>query len=227
MSEPFFTDEDAKAGREDEALSSLDRALQLVVEEAPYAEGAFIAVKHGALSEIAIQYAAASRRYERAIETANMREDEQTLNGALLEIVSSGLGAGDTEEAIRAIPQLKDAFYKTYALTEASERLARDGEGERASSLLSEALRANEEIKWTYQRVLALATIARRYAETGVEGRAAELLLQALQLTYAIESKYHQALALARLAEDYREAGLKNDERAKRILREIVDKLDG
>jgi tetratricopeptide (TPR) repeat protein len=221
-----ISSEHLRAGRSDEAQSTLSRALELVEAEEFYRSSSYPASRYNALTGIAMQYAEAAL-YDQATRTARMIESDRDRSAALMEVAKTFMRAGNTDHALNAARMIEDSSIKAVALTTLAQALSKNDQQERALSVLAEATRTAEEITWANDRTLALIEIARRYASAeGHEDEAAKLLLQALETSVHIESRYGLASALAQLSDAYDETGLEIDERVMNILREIVIKLD-
>lgn len=219
--------EQLRAGRQDEALNLLSRALQTVLDEEFYDESNYPASRYRALAEISALYTAAAQ-YDRAIQTAQLIEADKERNEAFARIVTDLIRSKANDAALRIARLIEDAYLKTVALTNIAGAIRKEGEPEEehALSLLSEAERVTEQIEWSYQKALALAHLALKHAEAGREREAAQLLLQALETTRANESEFYTALALAQLSDAYHETGIEVDAEVSDVLREIVIKLD-
>ena len=77
-------------------------------------------------------------------------------------------------------------------------------------------------IKDAYGKSSALAGIAAEYAKAGQMNKASEILSQALQVAKTINSPYDKSRALANIAAQYAKTGQRVDDKAKKILHEIV-----
>lgn len=217
--------EHLNAGRQDEALQLLSRALQRAVDEEFYDESNYPATKYRALTDIAVQYAAAAS-YERAAQTAQMIEGDKERDNALMSIVQYLIRTEAYEAALPLARLMEDAYLKTIAFTETAGSLLKTGQQEQSLSLLSEASRVADGIGWAYQKSLALTEIALKYAEADRKSEAAKLLLQALETSRTTGSRFFMALSLARLSDAYHETGIEIDESVTDLLREIVITLD-
>ncbi|MBA3806424.1 MAG: hypothetical protein H0X14_12020, partial [Acidobacteria bacterium] len=217
--------EHLNAGRQDEALQLLSRALQRVVDEEFYDESNYPASKYRALTDIAVQYAAAGQT-ERAAQTARMIEGDKERDNALMSITQYLIRTEACDSALHIARLIEDAYLKTIAYTETAWSLLKTGQQEQSLSLLPEAERVAEGIGWAYQKSLALTEIALKYSEADRKGEAAKLLLQALETSRATGSEFYMALSLARLSDAYHETGIETDESVTGVLREIVMKLD-
>jgi tetratricopeptide (TPR) repeat protein len=217
--------EHLNAGRQDEALALLSRAMQRVVDEEFYDEGDYPAARYRALTEIAVLYAAAAQ-YEVAAQTARLIEADKERDGALMRIVRDLIGAEANDSALPIARQIEDGYLKTLAFTEIAASLLKAGQQEQSLSLLSEAKVVAEGIAWDYQKILALIVVAHKYAEAERRDEAAKLLLQALETSRTTASAFFMALSLAQLSDAYHETGIETGEEVSNILHEIVISLD-
>ena len=217
--------EHLNAGRQEEALALLSRAMQRVVDEEFYDEGDYPAARYRALTEIAIQYTAAAQ-YDKAAQTARMIEADKERDGALMKIVRDLVETEANDSALPIARQIEDGYLKTMAFTEIAGSFLKTSQQEQATSLLSEAKGVAEAITWDYQKILALIAVALKYAEAERRDEAAKLLLQALETSRTTASAFYMALSLAHLSDAYHETGIEIDEGVSNILHEIVITLD-
>jgi tetratricopeptide (TPR) repeat protein len=217
--------EHLNAGRQDEALALLSRAMQRVVDEEFYDEGDYPAARYRALTEIAVQYTAAAQ-YDKAAQTARMIEADKERDGALMMIVRNLVGTVANDSALPIARLREDGYLKTLAFTEIAGALLKSGQQEVALTLLSEARGVAEAVVWDYQKILALIAVALKYAEAERRDEAAKLLLQALETSRTTTSAFYMALSLAQLSDAYHETGIEIDEGVSNILHEIVITLD-
>ncbi|HEX8144330.1 MAG TPA: hypothetical protein VF553_17145 [Pyrinomonadaceae bacterium] len=225
MAHANLASEHLRAGRREEGLAMLSRALELAEAEEYYQENTYPMSKYRALSAIAVQYAEADL-YRQATQTAKLIESEQDRSAALIEVERALMRVGNIDQALNAARMIEDQSLGVIALTTLAQSLIKDGQQERALNILAEARRIAVAIPWPNDKTLAFAEIARKYAATEQAEETAQLLLHALETSAGIESRYSLALALAQLSDVYDETGAEIDEHAMNILREIVIKLD-
>ena len=103
---------------------------------------------------------------------------------------------------------IKDASDKSWALAGIAGEYAKAGQ-------YGQALQVAKTINSAYYKSWALADIAAQYAKTGQYG-------QALQVAKTIKDADYKSRALANIAAQYAKTGQRVDDKAKKILHEIV-----
>jgi len=215
-----------KAGQKEKASKVLSQALQV----ARTTEGAFS--KSLALRNIADSYAKAGQKEKaskvlsQALQVARTIEYASFKSEALHDIADSYAKVGQKEKALQIARTIKDAYYKSLALHDIADSYAKAGQKEKASELLSQALQVARTIEGASFKSLALCDIADSYAKAGQKEKASELLSQALQVARTIEYASSKSFALSEIADSYTKAGLKVDEKASKILHQIITELN-
>jgi len=85
-----------------------------------------------------------------------------------------------------------------------------------------QALQVAKTIKDAYYKSMALTDIAAQYAKAGQMNKTSEILSQALQVAKTIKHAYSKSGALIDIAGEYAKARQRVDDKAKKILHEIV-----
>ena len=110
---------------------------------------------------------------------------------------------------------IKDADDKSWALADIAAQYAKAGQMNKASEILSQALQVAKTIVFASNKSSALADIAAQYAKAGQYG-------EALQVAKTIKHAYYKSRALIDIAGEYAKARQRVDDKAKKILHEIV-----
>jgi len=216
--------------------------IKAKAEENPLACALFVAKtikdaddKSWALADIAAQYAKAgqmnkaSEILSQALQVAKTIKDADDKSWALTGIAAQYAKAGQMNKASEILSQalqvaktIKHAYSKSMALADIAAQYAKAGQMNKASEILSQALQVAKTIKDAYYKSMALTDIAAQYAKAGQMNKTSEILSQALQVAKTIKHAYSKSGALIDIAGEYAKARQRVDDKAKKILHEIV-----
>ena len=202
--------------------------IKAKAEENPLACALFVAKtikdaddKSWALADIAAQYAKAgqmnkaSEILSQALQVAKTIVFASNKSSALADIAAQYAKAGQYGQALQVAKTIKDADDKSMALTDIAAQYAKAGQMNKTSEILSQALQVAKTIKDADDKSSALADIAAQYAKAGQYG-------EALQVAKTIKHAYYKSRALIDIAGEYAKARQRVDDKAKKILHEIV-----
>jgi hypothetical protein len=109
---------------------------------------------------------------------------------------------------------------------EVVDAFVESGQLELADHTLSQALLSAALIELPYEKATALMEIASRFARREQTAKAADILFEALTTVALIDGSYHQSRGLIKLAGKYAETGLEAGERERKVLQEMILKLE-
>lgn len=166
------------------------------------------------LTDMAVKLAEAGR-YDQAIKVTNTMSP-YFRDKALAEMVGIYAKAGNYDEAHKIANLIEKPYDKVIALTDISDKYIDDGQKASAIDSLSQASENAKKVEYVDERDDALFRVIDKYAKIGDYEKA-------LQLVKTIESPALKVSSLVAVDLGYIKTGQKVDDRAKKILREIIN----
>lgn len=204
----------------EEALESLDEAYEILRSQKDN-ETRDSKAKFALFGSIATQYAAFGRG-ERSIEIAEGIEDDEQSMSALSQatyILTTQHADDNARDALRSISA---DTHRMFALIGMSEAARKNGEKEKALSLLNEAAEIAETVPQISARANAYSEIADRLLEIEEKEKARETASLTLQTISHIRDEGTRSTALANLASLYKKAGFTLSDQDKQLLKSLL-----
>ncbi|MBM3237487.1 hypothetical protein FJZ31_14450 [Candidatus Poribacteria bacterium] len=176
----------------------------------------------------------ASQLLSQAIQIAQTIEDAYSKAGVLAEIAGKYASTGQEDKVSQVLSQALQvaktigasfegsgfiSVPKAWGLAEVAGKYVEVGQ-------YDDAIQIAKTVENPFQKSWTLAGIAGKCAETGQKGKVSQVLSQAIQAAQAIENANYKARALAEIGGKYAKAGQKVDDKAKKILQEIIRELE-
>jgi tetratricopeptide (TPR) repeat protein len=213
-----------RAGRSTEALTWLTQASEIVRDEEVYGEYG-LRERERLVDGLALSYATA-RHYEEALQVTELMNSQDQRQGTLREIAKLCVSSGNNSKAFEVSEMIKDSYARALCEVEVVDAFVEAEQLELADHTLSQALLSAAAIELPYEKALALMEIASRFMRREQTAKAFSILFEALTTVALIEGNYHRSRALINLAGKYTEAGLEAGERERKVLQEMILKLE-
>ena len=201
---------------------SSELAVKLVQDRIKVGSYTIKEIKETIVPHIEIKAKAEENPLACALFVAKTIKDADDKSWALTGIAAQYAKAGQMNKASEILSQalqvaktIKHAYSKSRALTDIAAQYAKAGQ-------YGQALQVAKTIKDAYYKSMALTDIAAQYAKAGQMNKASEILSQALQVAKTIKHAYSKSGALIDIAGEYAKARQRVDDKAKKILHEIV-----
>ena len=213
-----------KRDEKDDALEALDEAYS-VLRSQRESETRSTAAKMGLFTSIAAQFAGFEKG-ERGIEIAEGIIDDAERMSALTQIAQVLTTRKQDELARQALNAIPDDGQRVFALLGMSDAANKNGDRDRAISLLNEAANLAETVPQLSIRSSAYNEMIRRFSEYGEAARASEMSHANVAAIASIRDESIRATLLAGLSELFASSGMTPSEKEWEIVRTLIRKAD-
>ena len=205
-----------KAGQTDQALTLLNEALELVLDEPVYGEQGMV-VKDTALVELAGSFVIAGQ-FEKSLQVAEKLSSERRRYTALEQVGKECARAGDSNGIFKTAESITNDSYAASYWLAVTDVLRESAQTDLARRTLLEAAQSAAMINDSYEKAMSLIEVAYRFEITDNPGKASELFTLALVTINQIDQDHKKALSLLRMDERFKELNRTPNEAERQLL---------
>ncbi|HWP52946.1 MAG TPA: hypothetical protein VN476_02375, partial [Pyrinomonadaceae bacterium] len=213
-----------QAGDQNAAGKLLADGLEVIKDEPVYGEQSLIR-RRAVLGFLTETYASIGR-LEDALQVAELLDSDEQKDSTLRQIAFISASSDNPNTAFEVFEKIKDDSMRVLGKVDVVRAWTRSDRLELADHLLSNASAEVAKVEWPQQRTKCLAELALAYELREQASRCSENLFEALNTATTIKGSYPQARALLGLAVIHKELTRPTSEAERKVLEEIIYRLD-
>jgi tetratricopeptide (TPR) repeat protein len=213
-----------QAGDQNAAIKLLADELEVIKDEPVLSEQSLIR-RRAVLGFLAETYASIGR-LEDALQVAELLDSDEQKDSTLRKIAFTSASSDNPNTAFAVFEKIKDDSMRALSKIDVVRAWTRSDRLELADHLLGTISAEVAKVEWPQQRTRCLAELAQAYDLREQPSRSAENLFEALSTSTTIKESYLQARGLIGLAVIHKELARPTSEAERKILEEIIYRLD-